>query len=202
MRRSDFRFFKDILSTIRNLLNFGLRHRWISTGKSVRVQWDTRFWAPHRYIFIGERTAIGKRCVVTTDVVIGKHVMFAAEVGVVGRDAHTYTNYGVTMIESPRGDRFLTVIEDDVWVGFRSIIVSGVTVGRGAIVAAGAVVVKDVPAFAIVGGNPARPIGKRFSSESSQCRHLEILKKRDLLTDFRPMRLEFERRLAKSLSSS
>ena len=57
------------------------------------------------------------------------------------------------------------VIEDDVWIGFRSTILSGVHIGQGAIVAAGSVVTKDVPPYAIVGGMPAKVIKYRFSSE-------------------------------------
>lgn len=49
-------------------------------------------------------------------------------------------------------------IEDHAWVGFNVIILKGVTIGEGAIVAAGSVVTKDVPAFTVVAGNPARVI--------------------------------------------
>jgi len=48
------------------------------------------------------------------------------------------------------------VIEDDVWIGFKSSILKGVTIGRGAIVAAGSVVTKDVPPYTLVAGNPAQ----------------------------------------------
>ena len=57
------------------------------------------------------------------------------------------------------------VINNDVWIGFRSTIMSGVHIGQGAVVAAGAVVTKDVPPYAIVGGVPAKIIKYRFSPE-------------------------------------
>lgn len=58
-----------------------------------------------------------------------------------------------------------TVLGDDVWIGANVIIPGGIYVGTGAIVAAGAVVVKDVPPYAVVGGNPAKIIRYRFSEE-------------------------------------
>lgn len=51
----------------------------------------------------------------------------------------------------------------DVWIGHGAIVLPGRNVGTGAVVAAGAVVTKDVPAYTIVGGNPAKPIRRRFS---------------------------------------
>lgn len=57
------------------------------------------------------------------------------------------------------------VIEDDVWICDHSIILSGVHIGKGAVVAAGAVVTKDVPPYAVVGGNPAKVIKYRFSDK-------------------------------------
>lgn len=57
------------------------------------------------------------------------------------------------------------IVGDDVWIGYRATILSGVTIGQGAIVAAGAVVSKDVPPYAIVGGCPARILKYRFSDD-------------------------------------
>lgn len=58
-----------------------------------------------------------------------------------------------------------TRIGNDVWLGYRAIIMSGVTIGDGAVVGAGAVVTRDVPPYAIVGGNPATVRKYRFSPE-------------------------------------
>lgn len=58
-----------------------------------------------------------------------------------------------------------TIVGHDVWIGANVIIPGGVNVGHGAIIAAGSVVVKDVPPYSIVGGNPARVIRYRFSDE-------------------------------------
>lgn len=57
------------------------------------------------------------------------------------------------------------IVGDDVWLGLNAVILSGVTIGQGAIIAAGAVVTKNVPPYAIVGGNPARIIKYRFEAE-------------------------------------
>ena len=58
------------------------------------------------------------------------------------------------------------VIGNDVWIGYEAVILSGVTVGDGAIIGARAVVTKDVPPYAIVGGIPARCIRRRFDEET------------------------------------
>jgi acetyltransferase-like isoleucine patch superfamily enzyme len=57
------------------------------------------------------------------------------------------------------------IVKDDVWIGTDAIILSNVTIGQGAVIAAGSVVTKDVAPYAIVGGNPAKLIRKRFSEE-------------------------------------
>lgn len=57
-------------------------------------------------------------------------------------------------------------IEDDVWIGYRVTILSGVHVGQGAVIAAGAVVTTNIPPYAIVGGVPAKVIKYRFDDNS------------------------------------
>jgi phosphonate metabolism protein (transferase hexapeptide repeat family) len=59
-------------------------------------------------------------------------------------------------------------IGHDVWIGHGAIVLPGRKIGTGAVVAAGAIVTKDVPAYTIVGGNPARPIKRRFTEEIAE----------------------------------
>lgn len=69
-----------------------------------------------------------------------------------GRNAEAQSKGGIT-------------IEDGVWLGYRATVLDGVTIGEGAIVAAGALVAKDIPAYSIAGGVPARILRYRFSPE-------------------------------------
>lgn len=63
----------------------------------------------------------------------------------------------------PKGD---TIIESDAWIGMNALIMPGVKIGCGAIVAAGSIVTKDVPAYTVVGGNPAKIIKERFDKDT------------------------------------
>ena len=76
-------------------------------------------------------------------------------------------NKGVEAIS--KGD---IIIDDDVWIGHRATILSGVHIGQGAVVAAGSVVTNDVAPYAVVGGVPAKVLKYRFSDEIIQ----ELLK--------------------------
>ena len=62
-----------------------------------------------------------------------------------------------------RGD---IVVGNDVWIGYETVVLSGVTIGDGAIIGTRAVVTKDVPPYTIIGGVPARPIRKRFDDRT------------------------------------
>jgi serine acetyltransferase len=58
------------------------------------------------------------------------------------------------------------IIGNDVWIGMDATILSGVTVGNGAVIAAGSIVNKNIPAYAIVAGNPAKVVKYRFDQET------------------------------------
>ena len=73
-------------------------------------------------------------------------------------------SYGYDLVSQTVFDGIAsTTVGNDVWIGYRAIILSGVTIGDGAVIGAGAIVTKDVPPYGIAVGNPARVIRKRFS---------------------------------------
>ncbi len=111
----------------------------------------------------------------TERLVIGDYVSIAPDVHILlGGNHQTRTLFtypirsrviGGHCAEDAR-TRGTVTIGDEVWIGYGATILSGVTVGRGAVVAAKAVVTRDVPPFAVVGGNPARIIRYRLPQET------------------------------------
>ncbi|KAB8145780.1 Vat family streptogramin A O-acetyltransferase [Chloroflexia bacterium SDU3-3] len=118
------------------------------------------------YLFpmIGDRLIIGKFCALARDV---RFIMNGANHRMSGVSTYPFQIFGggwEKVMPQPgdlpyKGD---TVVGNDVWIGYESLIMPGVKIGNGAIIAARSVVVADVPAYTIVGGNPARPIRTRF----------------------------------------
>ena len=130
----------------------------------------------YKYPFIGDRLLIGRFCALATGV---RFIMNGANHALGGFSTFPFSIFGkgweagfdpATFIEGTRGD---TVVGNDVWIGRESVIMPGVTIGDGAIVAARSVVVSDIPAYAIAGGNPARTIRMRFD-EATIARLLDI----------------------------
>ena len=127
----------------------------VKIGPQSSVHWRTRFYAPHG-VSIGQNSIIGND--VFLDGRFGLHIRNNVNIG--GETAiftaeHDPNTPDFAMVGAP------VEIEDYVYVASRSTILPGVRLGTGAVVAAGAVVTKDVPAYTIVGGVPARKIGER-----------------------------------------
>jgi len=122
-------------------------------------------------IFVGHNVSLGLRPILMaalSEIKIGNNVMFGPEVVVIG-GGHNISVPGRFMaaVHVKTGNEDLgVVIDDDVWVGSRAVLLRGVHVGRGAIVGAGAVVTKSVPPYAIVSGNPARVVRFRWDVET------------------------------------
>jgi len=132
-------------------------------GRGVRVRRGSTRLGSHSWIADGCWLAVD-------DIAIGDFVMLAQGVAIVGGD-HRIDCVGVPMIFAGRDACKPVIIEDDVWIGNRATILHGVRIGEGAIVGAGAVVTKDVPAYSIVVGVPARVIRYRFDVAQQQAHH-------------------------------
>ena len=110
-------------------------------------------------VSIGDNSGIGDRCRLQGEVHIGNEVMMAPEVALIAIN-HVTDRKDIPMNRQGEVAKPIN-IGNDVWLGFRSIILSGVTIGDGAVIGAGAVVTKDIPSYTIVGGVPAKPIRTR-----------------------------------------
>ena len=111
-------------------------------------------------IVVGHHVYFGSRCNIYPKVKIGSYTMLAHDVRIIGGD-HKYDVAGVPIIFSGRDTLKPTFIGNDCWIGAYSIIMCGVKIGDGSIIAAGSVVTKDVEAYSIVAGIPAKKIGER-----------------------------------------
>ncbi len=119
----------------------------------------------HHYDFLGHRLVIGRYVAIASGV---RFIMNGANHAMTGFSTFPFQIFGngwetpfdmATITAGLKGD---TVVEDDVWIGMEAMILPGVRIGAGAIVAARAVVASDVPPYAIVAGNPARVVRRRF----------------------------------------
>lgn len=118
----------------------------------------------YHYPFIGDKLVIGKFCAIATGT---KFIMNGANHKIDGFSTYPFQIFRngwekvlPDLSQLPyKGD---TVLGNDVWLGFETLVMPGVKIGDGAIVASRSVVTKDIEPYTIVGGNPATPIRKRF----------------------------------------
>lgn len=121
----------------------------------------------YHFPFIGDKLVIGKFCAIAKGV---QFIMNGANHKLSGFSTFPFYIFGngwEGSMPKPedlpyKGD---TIIGNDVWIGYKALIMPGVKIGNGAIISSQSVVTSDVPAYTIVGGNPAKVIKKRFSDE-------------------------------------
>lgn len=127
-----------------------------SCGRDLRVKTGAEI-SPNSSV--GNHSELGTRSMIQANVTIGDHVIMGPDIKIYSR------NHRAERLDVPiqqQGKHYLsTQIGNDVWIGANVIITAGVTVGNHCIVAAGAVVTKDVPDFAVVGGVPAKILKMR-----------------------------------------
>jgi virginiamycin A acetyltransferase len=122
----------------------------------------------YHYPFSKDKLIIGKFCALATGV---KFIMNGANHKMSGFSTYPFQIFGngwekvmPQATEFPfKGD---TVVGNDVWIGYESVIMPGITIGDGAIIAAKSVVVNDVAPYTIVGGNPSKLIKQRFDDNT------------------------------------
>jgi len=130
-----------------------------SVGKSINIERNA-FMGLGKNIEIDNYSGIGINCVVPDNIKIGKYVMMGPDVIFISQN-HEFGDISKPMIFQGHKEKLIHIIEDDVWIGTKVIVLPGITIGKGAIIGAGAVVTKDVPSYAIVAGNPAKVIKYR-----------------------------------------
>lgn len=124
----------------------------------------------YKNISIGDDVYIGPYAIFSSikKITIGNKVTFGPRVTIMGGN-HNFKVVGSYIcdnhVKNDDDDLPVTVC-DDSWIGCNAVILKGVTIGRGAIIGAGAIVTKDVPPYAIVGGNPAKIIHFRWDKET------------------------------------
>jgi len=154
---------KQLIRELRFFYLVNIKWRRYSFGKNPYIGRSVYMWAKHS-ITIGDNFYIGKFSQIECDAEIGNDVIFANQVALVGRYDHNYTEIGIPIRMASqirdkdynwKGLTEKVTISDDVWVGYGSIILSGIKIGQGSIIAAGSVVTKDVEPFSIYAGIPA-----------------------------------------------
>lgn len=106
---------------------------------------------------------------------IGNYVSISADVKFILGGNHLINRISSYPLDTFMGDgidrsttKGAIIINDDVWIGLNAIILSGVCIGKGAVIAAGSVITKDVPAYSIAAGNPAKIVKYRFEEEKKK----------------------------------
>lgn len=174
------------LKYLRDLYYTRIIWRKYKFGRGFHCGRNTFIWAKE-IIEIGNNFYMGRGSSIETNCRIGDNVIMANNVGIVGRYDHNYQQIGITVREAEqirdehyswKGKGEMTIIGDDVWIGYGSIILSGVKISSGTIIAAGSLVTHNTEPYCIYAGNPARKIRERFENEADLLKHIELLKGR------------------------
>jgi acetyltransferase-like isoleucine patch superfamily enzyme len=174
---------KKILLSIRDYYLSRIKWRTYTIGRNFHAGARVRIWAKET-LRIGDNFYIGRDSQIETNCIIGNNVIIANKVGIIGKYDHCYQQIGTSIRLSSqirdkdydwKGKGLVTTIGDDVWIGYGATVLGGVNIGDGAIIAAGSVVIKDVEAYTIYGGNPARKLGDRFESVEDKLEHILLI---------------------------
>lgn len=127
------------------------------TGKNINIEKGAIF---SRKLVIGNNSGLGVNCNAVGPITIGDNVMTGPNVTIFTQN-HRHDRVDIPMNEQGYEEFKEVKIGNDVWIGANVIILPGITINDGAIIGAGAVITRDVPAYTIVGGNPAKVLKYR-----------------------------------------
>jgi acetyltransferase-like isoleucine patch superfamily enzyme len=176
-----------MIDMIKKCYYFYLKHfKWrrYNIGKNFHSGRGVFLWAKDS-ITIGDNFYIGKYSIIECNAQIGDNVIFANHVSLIGRYDHHFQQIGTPIRLASqirdsdydwKGLNQKIIIEDDVWIGLGSIILSGLTIKTGSIIAAGSVVTKDIEPYSIYAGNPAKKIRDRFDNIEQLEEHIRLYK--------------------------
>lgn len=120
----------------------------------------------YHFDFIGDKLIIGKFCMIASD---AKFIMNGGNHLTDSISTYPFSIFGEDWASAMKGKSYPykgdTKIGNDVWIGSNATIMPGIKIGDGAIIATNSTVTKDVEPYTIVGGNPAKPIRKRFTDK-------------------------------------
>lgn len=133
------------------------KHFTSEMGKNVTLEKGASFG---RRLYIGDNSGVGINALLDGEVHIGNNVMMGPEV-IVYTQNHKFDDLSIPMNQQGFQEEKKVEIGNDVWIGARVIILPGVKIGDGVVIGAGSVVTKDVPDYAVVGGNPAKLLKMR-----------------------------------------
>ena len=127
-------------------------------GYHINMHSPVKLYADRKgaQIRIGDKTRIHGTCIhAYSSIEIGNNCLIAANCQIFDGNGHNISFPDVENRINTTGTSKPIKIEDDVWIGANSIVLPGVTIGKGSVISANSVVIKDIPAMVVAGGNPA-----------------------------------------------
>lgn len=152
------------IKVIANLSNglrvFLVKHIFKKCGK-IRTINRRVYFGTGKDVEIGDESGIGERVFIPDNTIIGRNVMLSRDTLILWANHH-FERVDIPINDQGMHERKPTIIEDDCWIGLRTLITPGRHISKGTIVGMGSVLTKDFPEYSVVGGNPAKIIKSRL----------------------------------------
>lgn len=138
----------------KKIRNYFASHILNNVGKNINIEKNAEF---NPKVSVGDNSGIGVNCELYGEVQIGNNVLMGPEC-IFYTSNHNYINKNELIINQGSTKEKKIIIEDDVWIGSRVIILPGVTIKKGCVIGAGSIVTKNFPEYSVICGNPAKVV--------------------------------------------